>query len=406
MRFPEPIERELLRALGAYLRVAQVSELPRSIRRFRTFRPAALRPHLDKLMAAVSEDEDLRADILEWLEEAKPRLTAEEGRVLRVVAEQAEGWEEQLAGEAVPGPGAPASEPGDVAARPGAPELDHKAEVRRLRAQLRAAAREHGSSVAALTRQVAEMQVRAEGAESAAGAATAAAQAAKQAQERGLRRLQRAADKAVAERDRALSEAKALRREVKREARRADVAEKALTAARAERNAGARAGAEAGREDGAAARRRLRRPLPVPPGLLEEDPATLSRWLGEPGVRLLVDGYNVAKQESAFKALQGEDQRARTLDEVDRLVRRHGAPATVVFDGDEVAPGTPRRRRGLAKVEFSRPPEDGDSHLVALLASWPPAPVVVATSDKGLQERCRELGATIATSEQLLAAVR
>jgi predicted RNA-binding protein with PIN domain len=123
-------------------------------------------------------------------------------------------------------------------------------------------------------------------------------------------------------------------------------------------------------------------------------------------VRLLVDGYNVAKQDGAFKALSGEDQRARTVDEVTRLVRRHGVEATVVFDGADVAPGTSRRRRGPVKVEYSRPPENGDDHLVALLASWPAAPVVVATSDKELQERCRALGSTIATSEQLLAAVR
>jgi predicted RNA-binding protein with PIN domain len=123
-------------------------------------------------------------------------------------------------------------------------------------------------------------------------------------------------------------------------------------------------------------------------------------------VRLLVDGYNVAKQEGAFKALSGEDQRARTLAEVDRLVRRHGVSTTVVFDGAEVAPGISRRRHGLAKVEYSRPPEIADDHLVALLASWPPGPVVVATSDKELQDRCRALGSTIATSEQLLAALR
>lgn len=407
MKLPEGVERELLRALGAYLRTAPVSELPHSIRRFRTFRPAALRPHRDKLFAALDEDEDLRAGIREWLE-GKPRLTGEEARVLRVVAERAEGWEWQLAGESTPGPDAPPSEPVSEAARSDALARDHKAEVRRLRAQLRESAREHASSRAALTRQIEELQGRAEGAESAARAAVAAGQAAEQGHERKLRRVQRTADKAAAERDRALSEAKALRREVKRQTRRADAAEQAQAGARSDgAQGGASKGSGAGKAHPAApSRPRTRRALPAPPGLLEDHPATLAHWLGVPGVGLLVDGYNVARQEGAFKALSPEDQRARTLDEVTRIARRHKVPTTVVFDGADVAPGTSRPRRGLVTVAYSRPPESGDDQVVALLASAPPDPVVVATSDKELQERCRDLGATIATSEQLLATVR
>lgn len=403
MRLPVGVERELLRALGAYLRVAPVSELPPSIRRFRSFRQAALRPHRDKLLDALGEHDDLRAAILEWLEESKPRLTGEEGRLLRVVAERAEGWEEQLAGPAAPGP---PSEPVIEEAPSTAPDLDYKAEARRLRAQLRATAREHAASAAVLTRQIAELRSRAETAESAAREAAAAAHAATQGQERELRRLQRVADKAAAGRDRALAEAKALRREVKREARRADAAEQAQAAARSD---GAQTGTSEGGAAGQprrAARPRTRRALPAPPGLLEDDPSTLAHWLDAPGVRLLVDGYNVARQDGAFKALSPEDQRVRTIDEVTRIARRHGVPTTVVFDGAEVAPGTSRRGRGLVKVEYSRPPEIADDHLVALLASWPPDSVVVATSDKELQELCRPLGATIATSEQLLAALR
>lgn len=403
MRLPEGVDRELLRALGAYLRAAPVSELPHSIRRFRNFRQAALRPHRDRLLGALGEDDDLRAAILEWLEKSKPRLTGEEGRLLRVVAERAEGWEEQLAGEAAPDPPVEAV-PEEALST--APELDYKADARRLRAQLRATAREHASGAAALTRQIAELRSRAETAESAAREAAAAAHAAKQGQEKELRRLQRAADKAAAQRDRALAEAKALRREVKRESRRADAAELAQAATPSD---GAQTGTLEGGAAGKArqaARPRTRRALPAPPGLLEDDPATLAHWLGVPDVRLLVDGYNVARQDGAFKALSPEDQRARTIDEVTRIARRHGVPTTVVFDGAEVAPGTTRRGRGLVKVEYSRPPEIADDHLVALLASWPPYSVVVATSDKELQELCRPLGATIATSEQLLAALR
>ena len=379
-----------------------MSELPPSIRRFRNFRPAALRPHRDKLLEALAEHDDLRAAILEWLEESRPRLAPEEERVLRVVAQRAEGWEEQLSGPAA----GPPSEPVVEEAPSTAPELDYKAEARRLRAQLRATAREHVAGAAVLTRQIAEFRSRAETAESAAREAAAAAHAATQGQERELRRLQRVADKAAAGRDRALAEVKALSREVKREARRADAAEQAQAAPRSD---GAQKTTSVGGAAGQtrqAARPRTRRALPAPPGLLENDPSTLAHWLDAPGVRLLVDGYNVARQDGAFKALSPEDQRVRTIDEVTRIARRHWVPTTVVFDGAEVAPGTSRRGRGLVKVEFSRPPEIADDHLVALLASWPPDSVVVATSDKELQELCRPLGATIATSEQLLAALR
>ncbi len=402
MRVPEGFEPELLRALGAYLRAAPLSELPPSIRRFRNFRQAALRPHRDRLLEALGKDDDLRAAILRWLDESKSRLTAQQERVLRVVAERAEGWEEQLAKAPPDLPAQPMSEE----ALSKAPAPDYKAEARRLRAQLRATTRDHAAASAALTRQVAELRSRTETAESAARAAAAAAQATKQEQQRELRRLQRAADKAAAQRDRALSEAKALRREVKREARRADAAERPRAPTRSDgapKDTSQRAAAGTTRS---AARPRIRRALPAPPGLLEDDPATLVHWLGAVDVGLLVDGYNVARQDGAFPALSPEDQRARTIDEVTRIARRHGVPTTVVFDGADVAPGTSPRRRGLVKVEFSRPPESGDDHVVALLASWPPSPVVVATSDKGLQERCRPRGATIATSEQLLAALR
>jgi predicted RNA-binding protein with PIN domain len=353
-------------------------------------------------LEALGKDDDLRAAILRWLDESKSRLTAQQERVLRVVAERAEGWEEQLA----KAPPDPPAQPMSEEALSKAPAPDYKAEARRLRAQLRATTRDHAAASAALTRQVAELRSRTETAESAARAAAAAAQATKQEQQRELRRLQRAADKAAAQRDRALSEAKALRREVKREARRADAAERPRAPTRSDgapKDTSQRAAAGTTRS---AARPRIRRALPAPPGLLEDDPATLVHWLGAVDVGLLVDGYNVARQDGAFPALSPEDQRARTIDEVTRIARRHGVPTTVVFDGADVAPGTSPRRRGLVKVEFSRPPESGDDHVVALLASWPPSPVVVATSDKGLQERCRPRGATIATSEQLLAALR
>jgi predicted RNA-binding protein with PIN domain len=74
----------------------------------------------------------------------------------------------------------------------------------------------------------------------------------------------------------------------------------------------------------------------------------------------------------------------------------------VVFDGSDIAPGTSRLGKKRVRVEYSRPGEIADDHLVAKLASLPPHPVVLVTGDKELQERAGAEGATIAVAAQLL----
>jgi predicted RNA-binding protein with PIN domain len=144
----------------------------------------------------------------------------------------------------------------------------------------------------------------------------------------------------------------------------------------------------------------------VPKGRLQDDPGTLEAWLDEPSVLLLVDGYNVTKSVGGFGELDLERQRDLLMDGVSRLARRKRVDATVVFDGSDVPPGTRRRARGRVRVEYSRPDETADDHLVALLEARPPDPVVLVTSDRELQGRAARLRATIATSPQLLALIR
>jgi predicted RNA-binding protein with PIN domain len=143
----------------------------------------------------------------------------------------------------------------------------------------------------------------------------------------------------------------------------------------------------------------------VPPGRLPEDPETLDEWL-VPGVWLLVDGYNVTKAEGGFGNLSLASQRDRLVDEVRRLATRKRLRATVVFDGSKVPPGTRRLERGPVAVEYSSPDEVADDHLVAMLEAAPADPAVLVTNDRDLQERAGALGATIATSQQLLALIR
>jgi predicted RNA-binding protein with PIN domain len=145
--------------------------------------------------------------------------------------------------------------------------------------------------------------------------------------------------------------------------------------------------------------------LPVPKGRFEDDPATLEEWLDAPEVHLLVDGYNASMSSAGFAKLDLESQRERLIEELTRLARRKKIKATVVFDGSDVA-SIGRRPRGPVRVQYSASDEIADDYLVALLGALPPTPVVVATSDRELQERAAALGATIANSEQLLGLMR
>ena len=146
--------------------------------------------------------------------------------------------------------------------------------------------------------------------------------------------------------------------------------------------------------------------MPVPAGRLEDDPMTLFAWLDAPDVHLLVDGYNVAKAPAGFPDLDLPSQRERLLEGLERLTLRKKVPTTVVFDGSDVGPGKSRLARTRVRVEYSRSGETADDHLIAKLTTLPPHPVVLATSDKELQDRAAAEGATIATASQLLELLR
>jgi hypothetical protein len=57
-------------------------------------------------------------------------------------------------------------------------------------------------------------------------------------------------------------------------------------------------------------------------------------------------------------------------------------------------------------VEYSRPDELADDHLIALLETERPGPAVLVSNDRALQQKAAGAGATIASSEQLLALIR
>lgn len=400
---PDDVANLLVRAMGAYIRASPAQELTAPLRPYKKIAaPKALAARREALLKAL-DDQATRGRMLEWLEEDKPSLTAAERDVLKLACERPEGWHARLTTLSQgPKPGrveavGPGEERGE---RQIARLRDARDEARKERDDARAQARLQGARAAELERDVARLreEVRRAGAE--LEAAQADTERARAELERERRRARRDSEQVKADKARLQAEVRDLRAELRQARREVEAVQRKLEAQRRK----ARGDVEA-----QPSYSWPRKPLVVPKGLLETAPETLEQWLDVEGARLLVDGYNVAKAPGGYGELELADQRDRVIDEVARLARRKKVEATIVFDGSVVPPGTARRARASVRVEYSKPGEEGDradDHLIAFLSELPPLPVVFVTSDRALQRRAARLGATIATSEQLLALFR
>ena len=175
-------------------------------------------------------------------------------------------------------------------------------------------------------------------------------------------------------------------------------------AAAAEAIAPAAPGAPAAPAPPAAVRRARRQPLALPGGVFADTVQAATHLVRQPGVTLVVDGYNAAKLGWPDETLPL--QRERLLDALDELVARHGTAVHVVFDGADV-PVAPLRRRRRMHVEFSPPGVPADDVIVDLVATIPAdRPVIVATNDNEVRTGARRGGANVISSQQLLAAAR
>jgi predicted RNA-binding protein with PIN domain len=122
-----------------------------------------------------------------------------------------------------------------------------------------------------------------------------------------------------------------------------------------------------------------------------------------PGALVLVDGYNAAKL--LWPAAPAAELRERLVDALSELEARSGADVHVVFDGADVpaAPPRPGGRRPV-RVTFSPPDVEADDVILALVDAVPPArAVVVASSDRRVQDGARRRGANVISSAQLAA---
>ena len=400
-QLPDETSRSLVRAISAYMKATPAPELPAALRALRNFTPRALNSHKERLFGAF-EDGAFAARVLEWLEKSAPKaLPSEEARLLRLFAERPQGWEQELARRAprAPASSKPAGQSDLERALSRERERARRAEERERRAKEaeRAAVAEGKAKADALERELESLKKQLGRSREETARLRGEAAWARRRYEQAQRKALREGERARLEREKLRAEVKAGRRRARETEARAERLERAL--ARAE---------QAASGDGARTRApaKERRPLPVPMGRPGDDPESLEEWLDAPGVHLLVDGYNVTKAEGGFGTLELESQRQRIVTEIARLARKKRIRATIVFDGALVPAASQRKKSAPVAVEYSKPPENADDHLVARLRGLGPEPVVVATDDRELQRRASELGATIASSAQLLELIR
>lgn len=126
----------------------------------------------------------------------------------------------------------------------------------------------------------------------------------------------------------------------------------------------------------------------------------LAEVLRLPRAHLIVDGYNVTKQDWGGMSLQ--EQRTRLLQQLGPVAAQTGAEVTVVFDGQSgVLGAAPRAPRGV-RVVFSQD-ETADDLIRTLVAAEPSGRVVViASTDKEVAAAARRPGHRSVASALLL----
>ena len=388
---PDDVAATLLRGIGSFIRELPAQELPAHLRRYRSFRPHALKAHRSTLLAAL-DDDALRARIGHWLENDKPPLAKGDAQLLSIAVAREDGWEEQLQGSAKPRPQRTTSPPSDESKV--AAERDKtrraKEEAKKLRDELRVVQQQSRERAAELEARIADLEKRASAAEKLATEARKEAESALDRADRATRKSKATVEKLQRERDDARQDAKELRKE--------------LTKLRAQLEKPVPASAPREKKD--RQQPKVRKQLRVPKGRLEDDPATLRKWLDRDDVRLVIDGYNVAKADGGYEDLQLESQRERLVEAVFTVAKMTDTETIVVFDAQRVPGRRARKTRRPVVVEWSNPGQIADDYIVGRLEELPQDPVVLVTNDKELQERGRALAATIATSQQLLALLR
>jgi predicted RNA-binding protein with PIN domain len=157
---------------------------------------------------------------------------------------------------------------------------------------------------------------------------------------------------------------------------------------------------------GSAAAAPARRPVPLPPAVFDDSVEAAEHLMRVPGVVLIVDGYNVSL--AGWSELPLADQRRRLVGALAELAARTGADVRVVFDGSEMgSPGVVPTTAQAVRVSFSPPGVEADDVVIEAVGELPRhRPVVVASSDRRVQDGAAGAGANVISTAQLLSILR
>ena len=147
-----------------------------------------------------------------------------------------------------------------------------------------------------------------------------------------------------------------------------------------------------------------REPIAMPGGRRADSPEGVEHLFRVPDVRVIVDGYNVAKLGWAASDLAA--QRHECIAALESLASRWGTSIIVVFDGADIRGASTRARR-LITVTYSAPGESADDAIRVIVGREPlTRPLVVVTDDKEIRNDVRAAGANLLSSGAVLAALR
>lgn len=143
-----------------------------------------------------------------------------------------------------------------------------------------------------------------------------------------------------------------------------------------------------------------RRPVPLPPGVMADEPDAARHLLRVPGMLVLVDGYNVA--HTRWDEDRPSVLREQLLALLSGAAARAKANVHVVFDGLGGSTLHTSPRAGL-RVTFTDEGVEADDVLLGIVASLPlEQKVLVVSSDRRVVDGARALGANVVSSRQLL----
>jgi len=142
----------------------------------------------------------------------------------------------------------------------------------------------------------------------------------------------------------------------------------------------------------------------LPPGMTLDTCEGVEAALRTPGAVLVVDGYNLTMR--AWPEATVADQRERLLAALTGLAARTRARIVVVFDGSDVPPGGRSPRSGV-RVRFSDPGQEADTLVVEeARTAARDAPVLVASSDRWVQDHAEAVGARVIDAGTLARSLR